>query len=130
MGTSPTTTSCAVTYEQRGNRFYTENDSEVIGVYLRDRLEQGSSLEEALRSSLEDFDGSYSYLVASHNSLAYVRDRFAHKPLMVGECEEFVAIATEEIALRTAFETPLEVWEPPAYDFRMWSVPAYAAEAL
>src|SRR5262249_53657099 len=46
-------------YEQRGQRFYTENDSEVIGVYLRDRLAAGLSLADALRSSLEDFDGSF-----------------------------------------------------------------------
>ena len=52
-------------YEQRGYRFYTENDSEVIGVYLRDRLAAGLSLDDALRSSLDDFDGSFSYLAAS-----------------------------------------------------------------
>src|SRR6266571_8076255 len=31
-------------YEQRGVRFYTENDSEVIGIYLRDRMTAGLSL--------------------------------------------------------------------------------------
>src|SRR5438132_1309856 len=38
-------------YEQRGERFYTENDSEIIGIYLRDRMESGLSFEEALRES-------------------------------------------------------------------------------
>ena len=28
-------------YEQRGYRFFTENDSEVIGIYLRDRMDRG-----------------------------------------------------------------------------------------
>ena len=87
-------------YEQRGIRFYTENDSEIIGIYLRDQMEQGSSLEEALWASLEDFDGSFSYLAANNDCLAYVKDPFALKPLMVGESEEFVALATEEMALR------------------------------
>src|SRR4029077_11233387 len=70
-------------YEQRGYRFYTENDSEVIGVYLRDRMAAGLSLADALRSSLDDFDGSFSYLATSADSLAYVKDRFGFKPLVV-----------------------------------------------
>ncbi len=117
-------------YEQRGIRFYTENDSEIIGVYLRHKLERGASLQEALWSSVEDFDGSFSYLVSSGRSLAYVKDRFALKPLVVGESDEFVAIATEEIALRTAFDTPFEVREPPANQVQLWSVPAYAVEMV
>ena len=35
-------------YEQQGATFYTDNDSEVIGVYLRERMLAGSSLPEAL----------------------------------------------------------------------------------
>ena len=30
-------------YEQQGATFYTDNDSEVIGVYLRDRMDQGEA---------------------------------------------------------------------------------------
>jgi methylamine---glutamate N-methyltransferase subunit A len=117
-------------YAQRGIRFYTENDSELIGVYLRDQLERGASLEQALRSSVEDLDGSFSYLVASGGCLGYVKDQFALKPLMVGESDEFVAMATEEIALRTAFQTPFEVWEAPAQSVQLWPVSTYAGEAV
>ena len=45
-------------YEQKGVRFFTENDSEVIGVYLADQLERGRTLEQALADSLDDLDGS------------------------------------------------------------------------
>src|SRR5581483_8859008 len=89
-------------FEQRGHRFYTENDSEVIGIYLRDRLAAGLSLEDALRSSLDDLDGSFCYLAASGDRLAFVKDRFGFKPLVVAETDVFVAIATEEVALRRA----------------------------
>jgi glutamate synthase domain-containing protein 1 len=89
-------------YEQRGYRFYTENDSEVIGVYLRDRMAAGLTLEDALRSSLDDFDGSFCYLAATADCLAFVKDRYGFKPLMVAETEDYVAIATEEIALHQA----------------------------
>jgi glutamate synthase domain-containing protein 1 len=115
-------------YEQRGYRFYTENDSEVIGVYLRDRMNAGLSLPDALRSSLDDFDGSFCYLAASANCLAYVRDRFGFKPLMLAQTEDFVALATEEIALRQALGKDFEAREPAPGTMRIWYVPQEASD--
>lgn len=109
-------------YEQRGYRFYTENDSEVIGVYLRDRMRAGLSFEDALRSSLDDFDGSFSYLAATQDQLAYVKDRYGFKPLMVAETDEFVAIATEEIALRQALGRDFVAREPAPGTMHVWAV--------
>jgi glutamine phosphoribosylpyrophosphate amidotransferase len=100
-------------YEQAGTTFYTDNDSEVIGVYLRDRLAQGRSLPEALEDSLTDLDGSFNYLVASPEGLGVVRDRFGFKPLMLAETEAFWAVATEEVALRAALPGDFRVAEPP-----------------
>jgi len=115
-------------YEQRGIRFYTENDSEIIGVYLADQMSGGSSLSEALDSSLKDFDGSFCYLAASENTLAIAKDRFAYKPLVIGETEEFVAIATEEIAIREAFpDQDIPTREAPANYSRTWNVPSPVA---
>jgi glutamate synthase domain-containing protein 1 len=111
-------------YEQRGYRFYTDNDSEIIGVYLRDRMAAGLSLADALRSSLDDFDGSFSYLAASNEVLAFVKDRFGFKPLMVAETDDFVAIATEEIALRQALGREFLAREPAPGTMAIWSVPA------
>src|SRR5216117_1780348 len=108
-------------YEQRGYRFYTENDSEVIGVYLRDRMASGLSLPDALRSSLDDFDGSFSYLAASADCLAFVKDRFGFKPLVAAETDEFVAIATEEIALRQALGRDFVAREPAPGSMKVWS---------
>jgi glutamine phosphoribosylpyrophosphate amidotransferase len=100
-------------YEQRGATFHTDNDSEVIGVYLRDRLERGRTLEQAMADSLEDLDGAYNYLVASAEGLGVVRDRFGFKPLVVAETDAFVAVATEEVALRRALPGDYRVTEPP-----------------
>jgi glutamate synthase domain-containing protein 1 len=100
-------------YEQQGVTFYTDNDSEVIGVYLRDRLEKGRTLPEALADSLADLDGAYNYIVAAPDGLGIVRDRFGFKPLVVAETDEFVAAATEEIALRRALPGDYRVSEPP-----------------
>jgi glutamate synthase domain-containing protein 1 len=114
-------------YEQRGYRFYTENDSEIIGIYLHDRMQQGHALEEALQGSVNDFDGSFCYLVGTATSLALVKDRFGLKPLVAAETDDFVAIATEEIALRTAFGENFEVDEPAPGTVRAWSCEAVAA---
>jgi glutamine phosphoribosylpyrophosphate amidotransferase len=109
-------------FEQRGHRFYTENDSEVIGVYLRDRLAAGLSLEDALRSSLDDFDGSYCYLAATGECLACVKDRFGFKPLVLAETDDFVALATEEVALRQALGNDFAAREPAPGTVRVWPV--------
>jgi glutamine phosphoribosylpyrophosphate amidotransferase len=109
-------------YEQRGYRFYTENDSEVIGVYLRDRMAKGLSFGDALRSSMDDFDGSYCYLAATAGKLAYVKDRFGFKPLVVAETEEFVAIATEEIALRKALGDGFAAGEAAPGTLKIWDL--------
>jgi len=100
-------------YEQQGVTFYTDNDSEVIGVYLRDRLARGRTLPEALADSVSDLDGAFTYLVASPEGLGIVRDRFGFKPLMVAETDAFVAAATEEVALRRALPGDYRVVEPP-----------------
>jgi glutamate synthase domain-containing protein 1 len=111
-------------YEQQGYRFYTENDSEIIGIYLRDRMNRGLSFPDALRSSLDDFDGSFSYLAATADCLAYVKDRYAFKPLCVAETDDFVALATEEIALRQALGRDFTAREPAPGTLAIWHVPS------
>lgn len=110
-------------YEQRGIRFYTENDSEVIGIYLADRMSQGLPFDEALRASVRDLDGSFSYLAATTEAFGYAKDPFCLKPLIVAETEEFVAVANEEIALRTTFEGTLETREPSNRQVQAWFLP-------
>ncbi|MCS5555966.1 MAG: class II glutamine amidotransferase, partial [Arenicellales bacterium] len=43
--------------EQREFEFTTDNDSELIAVYLADKLAQGSDLNAALETSIDDLDG-------------------------------------------------------------------------
>lgn len=112
-------------YEQRGVRFYTHNDSEIIGIYLGEQIAKGLTLEEAMRASLVDFDGAFSYLAATTNELGYAKDPFALKPLVVTETNAFVAIATEEIAIRAALPDdgaghPYRVREAQAKEVRVW----------
>jgi glutamate synthase domain-containing protein 1 len=107
-------------YEQRGVRFFSENDSEVIGVYLADQLDRGLTLEQALEQSLDDFDGSFTYLVADGDSVGFARDPFALKPLVTVETDSYVAIANEEIAIRAALGSDGVAHEPSGHVFRLW----------
>ena len=107
-------------YEQQGHHFYTGNDSEIIGLYIADQMSQGAGFEDALQTSLKDFDGAFSYLAATDDCLGYVKDPFAFKPLVVTETAAYVAIATEEQALRTALRDDFRVWEPGVNEVATW----------
>ena len=107
-------------YEQRKIRFYTENDSEVVATYLADQIDKGSRLEEALDGMLKDLDGSFSCLVATAGHFGFVKDPFALKPLLWAETESFVALANEEIAIRSALPGDFEVREAQAGEVRVW----------
>ncbi len=113
-------------YETQGVRFYTGNDSEVIGVYLADRMGRGEGFEDALQASLRDLDGSFCYVAATADTLGYAKDPFSLKPLVVAETDAFVAIATEEIALRAALGRGFAAAEPGARRARTWRVAALA----
>ena len=77
-------------YQQRNVRFYPENNSEVVAIYLADQLNQGRSLEEALQAMLRNLAGSYRCLVATADEFGYVKDPFALKPLLWAETDDFI----------------------------------------
>ena len=68
--------------ERRGMTFQTENDTELIAVYLAYRMSRGASLEDALKTSLADLDGTFSYLVATKDAIGYAKDKLAAKPMV------------------------------------------------
>lgn len=111
-------------YEQDGVRFYTENDSEVIGVYLGEKLAGGLSLREALDASLRDFDGSFSYLAATADACGFAKDPFCLKPLIVAETDGAVAMANEEIALQAVLPAGYRAREAGAGAVGVWELAA------
>lgn len=107
-------------YKQRGVRFYTENDSEIVAIFLVDKLKQGADLRAAMASMICELDGSFSCLVATDSELGFVKDNFSLKPLVFAETDRFVALATEEVAIRGAFEGDYMVGEAQAKEVRVW----------
>ncbi|MBM3944405.1 MAG: hypothetical protein FJ317_02815 [SAR202 cluster bacterium] len=108
-------------FEHRGYHFLTTNDSEVIAVYIADKLLHGKTLHEALTDSITELDGTFTYLVATEDSIGFAKDRFATKPLVIAENDTCVALASEEVALAPVITKGTQVWEPTAKTVRTWS---------
>ena len=108
-------------YEQRGIRFVTENDSEVLGVLSGRSAQPGATLRQGLDGVLRDMDGAFCCLAVTATEMGFVKDPFAFKPLVVAETDEFVAVATEEIAIRSAIPGDYKVSEAQVEEVRVWS---------
>ena len=107
---------------RHGERFQTENDSEVAAAYLTWRTREGDSLQQALERSLDDLDGFYTFVVGTRDGFAVLRDPIACKPAVMAETDDWVAFGTEFRAL-----APLpgidaaRIWEPEPATVYVWS---------
>ena len=98
---------------RRGFCFATENDTEVAAVYLSARMQEGQSLGDALRASLNDLDGFYTFVVGTGTGFGVLRDPIACKPAVMAETDRFVAFGTEYRALAgLPGIARARVWEP------------------
>jgi glutamate synthase domain-containing protein 1 len=106
--------------ERRGRRFRSENDSEVIAVYLADKMSEGASLEQAMRDSLEELDGVFTYICVTKDALGMAKDELAAKPMVLYESDDIVALASEEIALRAVLDREIETYDPYESEVMVW----------
>lgn len=106
--------------EREGHRFQSECDSEIIAVYLAKKREEGLDLEAAMKESLEDFDGVFTYLAVTHDNLGVAKDRMAAKPLVVYESEELVAVASEEVSIRAILPQEIDTHDPYEGEVLVW----------
>lgn len=106
--------------ERRGRRFMSNCDSELIAVYLAERMDQGDTLEDAMRRSIEELDGVFTYLVATADSLGMAKDTMAAKPMVLYEGKDFIALASEEVAIRSIFPNEIDTFDPYEGEVRVW----------
>jgi glutamate synthase domain-containing protein 1 len=106
---------------RHGLAFATENDTEVAAVWLTARMQEGLSLEAALRRALAELDGFYTFVVGTATGFAVLRDPIACKPAVMAETERYVAFGTEYRALA---DLPgigtARVWEPEPGTVYAW----------
>lgn len=98
--------------ERSGHRFQSECDSEIIAVYLAQRMEDGLSLENAMNESLDDLDGVFTYMCVTADSLGVAKDEMAAKPLVLYEGDDLVAMASEEVAIRAVIDHEIDTYDP------------------
>ena len=108
--------------EQSGHRFQSECDSEIIAVYLAEKMTAGLSLETAMKNSLDDLDGVFTYVCVTGNELGIAKDEMAAKPLVLFESDELVAVATEEVSIRTLVKREVETRDPYEREVLVWQV--------
>jgi amidophosphoribosyltransferase len=103
-------------------RIETENDTEVAAAYLTWKLQTGSSLGEALESSLNDLDGFFTFVVGTKDGFGVVRDPIACKPAVMGETDSYVAFGSEYRALVNLPDIEkARVWEPEPATVYFWN---------
>ncbi len=106
--------------EHRGHRFMTNCDSELIAVYLAERQAAGQGLDVAMRASIDDLDGVFTYIVATADSLGMAKDVMAAKPMVLYEGDDFIALASEEVAIRSIFPAEIDTVDPYEGEVRVW----------
>ena len=107
---------------RHGERFQTDNDSEVAAAYLTWRTREGDNLKQALNRSLHDLDGFYTFVVGTRDGFAVLRDPVACKPAVMAETDDWVAFGTEFRALATLPGVDgARIWEPQPATVYAWS---------
>src|SRR3990172_4754425 len=86
--------------EQDGYQFSSDNDSELISVFIADRMKRGQTFEEALRYSIGALDGVFTYLLSIPRGTGLAKDRLAIKPMISASSGMVTVMATEEQAIR------------------------------
>jgi methylamine---glutamate N-methyltransferase subunit A len=107
--------------ESSGHRFQSECDSEIIAVYLAERMADGDSLEDAMNHSLEDLDGVFTYMAVTKDGLGVAKDEMAAKPLVLYEADDIVAMASEEIAIRAIIDHEIDTSDPYENQVLAWT---------
>ena len=108
--------------ENKGMRFMSECDSELIAVFLAEKMRNGATLEEGMKESLTGLDGVFTYFVATKDSLGMAKDTMAAKPLVLYESDELVAMGSEEIAIRSILPQEIDTYDPFDGEVKVWQI--------
>ncbi len=107
--------------QRHGVTFHTENDTEVAAGYLMWKLQEGASLEDVLKMSLDDLDGFFTFAVGTRDGFAVMRDHLACKPAVLAETDDWAAMSSE---FRAIAQLPgaegARIWEPGPAEIYTW----------
>ncbi len=108
--------------QREGVEFESENDTEVGAAYVSHQMQQGSTLDEALESSLDALDGFFTFVVGTKDGFGVVRDPIACKPAVMAETDQYVAFGSEYRAMVNLPNIEsAKVWEPEPATVYFWN---------
>ena len=103
-----------------GHRFMSDCDSELLAVYTAHNLANGWKLEDSLKQSVDEIDGVFTYLIATRDELGMAKDSMAAKPLVLFEGDNLIAMASEEVAIRSIIPQEIDTYDPYDEEVRVW----------
>ena len=89
-------------------------------LHRRLAMDRGKSLEEAMEASINELDGVFTYLVATSDKLGMAKDTMAAKPMVLYESDDFIALASEEVSIRSVFPHEIDTFDPYEGEVRVW----------
>ncbi|MCE2526988.1 MAG: hypothetical protein J4G00_05590 [Actinomycetia bacterium] len=94
----------------------------MIAVWISDQMSRGLTLEDALKLSLTEMDGVFTYLATTPYEMGMAKDRWAIKPLAEISENGNMATATEEQAVRKVYRKhhPVINYDGPA-EYTTWA---------
>lgn len=108
--------------ESKGAIFKTLNDSEAASHLIAYAMEKnGGNLEAALNYALEELDGIFCIIAATHNQIGFVKDRLGIKPLLLYEKDGVVLFGSEQIEF-TAVLPDVFAEEIEPGEVRVWNI--------
>ena len=75
-----------------------------------------------MRRSVQDLGGVFTYLVATSGSLGMAKDVMAAKPMVIYESDDFIALASEEVSIRSIFDHDIDTFDPYEGEVRVWQL--------
>ena len=107
--------------QRSGHRFQSECDSEIIAVYLAQRMTEGLSLRRRCAAACTDLDGVFTYICVTEDALGVAKDEAGAKPRCCTRTTTWSALASEEIAIRQVLDREIEPHDPYEGTVRVWT---------
>lgn len=108
--------------EALGEKFLTENDTEVAARLLGYEMSHGRDLGDALKVLQKTLDGFYTLLCATQNEFAIARDSVSCKPAVIAVHDRYVAMSSEYRALAELPDIDkAKVFEPAPNEIHVWT---------
>ena len=93
----------------------------LIAVYLANKIRDGKGIRRCDADHLLlDLDGVFTYMVATKDKLGMAKDHMAAKPMVLYESDELVALASEEVAIRSLLPHEIDTYDPYEGEVKVW----------